>query len=36
VIETGGKSGRTPELWDGQAAARIVAIINRWVAGQAT
>lgn len=36
VIETGGKSGRVPELWDGQAAARIVAIVNRWAAGQAT
>lgn len=36
VIETGGKSGRTPELWDGQAAGRIVAIANRWAAGQAT
>lgn len=36
VIETGGKTGRTPELWDGQAASRIVAIVNRWAAGLAT
>lgn len=32
VIETGGKAGRAPELWDGKAAERIVQIISRWVA----
>ncbi|MFT4613220.1 MAG: UDP-N-acetylglucosamine 2-epimerase (non-hydrolyzing) [Bacteroidia bacterium] len=33
VIATGGQSGRTPELWDGQAAERIVSIINDWAGG---
>ncbi len=30
VIRTGGKVGRVPELWDGNAAQRIVQVINRW------
>lgn len=30
VMDNGGKSGRIPELWDGQAAERIVATIERW------
>jgi UDP-N-acetylglucosamine 2-epimerase (non-hydrolysing) len=30
VLCTGGKVGRVPELWDGNAASRIVDIINRW------
>ena len=30
VLLTGGKAGRIPELWDGQAAPRIVAHINDW------
>lgn len=29
VIATGGKAGRTPELWDGQAASRIAGILAR-------
>ncbi|MEZ5571776.1 MAG: UDP-N-acetylglucosamine 2-epimerase (non-hydrolyzing) [Halioglobus sp.] len=33
VIKTGGKTGRIPELWDGQAADRIVSIINGWAKG---
>jgi len=32
VLRTGGKLGRIPELWDGNAAARIVDIVNRWAA----
>ena len=31
VIENGGKKGRVPELWDGQAAMRIVDILMKWV-----
>ena len=31
VIETGGKAGRKPELWDGHAAERIVEHINTWI-----
>jgi UDP-N-acetylglucosamine 2-epimerase (non-hydrolysing) len=30
ILATGGKRGRIPELWDGQAAQRIVAILRRW------
>jgi UDP-N-acetylglucosamine 2-epimerase (non-hydrolysing) len=29
VIETGGKAGRTPPLWDGRAAARIIDVLAR-------
>jgi UDP-N-acetylglucosamine 2-epimerase (non-hydrolysing) len=32
VLQTGGKSGRVPEYWDGQAAKRIVTeIIRRYL-----
>ncbi|MAT92295.1 MAG: UDP-N-acetylglucosamine 2-epimerase (non-hydrolyzing) [Halioglobus sp.] len=31
VLADGGKRGRSPELWDGAAARRIVGEINRWV-----
>jgi UDP-N-acetylglucosamine 2-epimerase (non-hydrolysing) len=32
VMKTGGKVGRVPDLWDGQAAARIVRVVNQWAA----
>ncbi len=35
VLATGGKSGRAPQLWDGAAAERIVAVINAWAAEEA-
>jgi UDP-N-acetylglucosamine 2-epimerase (non-hydrolysing) len=31
TLETGGKSGMVPELWDGKAAQRIATIISDWV-----
>jgi UDP-N-acetylglucosamine 2-epimerase (non-hydrolysing) len=31
ILETGGKSGRVPEYWDGHAAERIIAILDQWV-----
>jgi UDP-N-acetylglucosamine 2-epimerase (non-hydrolysing) len=30
VLRNGGKAGRIPELWDGHAAERIVAVIEDW------
>ena len=30
IINTGGKQGRCPELWDGCAAERIVCILEEW------
>lgn len=30
IIETGGKQGRRPELWDGRAAERIVRFLEQW------
>jgi UDP-N-acetylglucosamine 2-epimerase (non-hydrolysing) len=32
IMRSGGKAGRTPENWDGQAAQRIVAVIEQWIA----
>ncbi|MFT4517669.1 MAG: UDP-N-acetylglucosamine 2-epimerase (non-hydrolyzing) [Halioglobus sp.] len=32
VVDTGGKVGRVPELWDGKAAQRIVETLNQWAA----
>jgi UDP-N-acetylglucosamine 2-epimerase (non-hydrolysing) len=32
ILQTGGKRGRTPELWDGHAAQRIAAHLARWLA----
>ncbi len=34
VLETGGKRGRVPEYWDGQAAQRIKAFLVEWLAGR--
>ena len=31
ILESGGKSGRRPELWDGSAAERIARIIDDWM-----
>ncbi len=32
VLATGGKKGRRPELWDGQAAERMAAVVSEWLA----
>lgn len=32
VMQTGGKAGRVPELWDGRAAERIIGVIEDWLA----
>jgi UDP-N-acetylglucosamine 2-epimerase (non-hydrolysing) len=31
VLKTGGKRGRTPELWDGRAGERIADDVSRWL-----
>ncbi|HWQ38692.1 MAG TPA: UDP-N-acetylglucosamine 2-epimerase (non-hydrolyzing) [Burkholderiales bacterium] len=31
ILRTGGKAGRVPELWDGQAAERIATVLRRWL-----
>jgi UDP-N-acetylglucosamine 2-epimerase (non-hydrolysing) len=33
VMQTGGKVGRIPDLWDGDSAQRIVRTINAWAGG---
>ena len=35
ILATGGKRGRTPELWDGHAAERIAAHLAAWLATRA-
>ncbi len=32
IMKAGGKVGRVPDLWDGNAAQRIVRVINQWAA----
>ena len=34
VLDTGGKRGRSPELWDGHAAERIAAHLVAWIAAR--
>ncbi len=34
VMQTGGKVGRIPDLWDGESAQRIVRTINTWASGK--
>jgi len=36
VLTTGGKRGRVPELWDGNAAGRIAEHLARWLAQRIT
>ena len=31
VLQSGGKAGKSPELWDGKAALRIAAILHDWL-----
>lgn len=35
ILESGGKGGKIPEFWDGQASVRIVDIMGRWLQGNA-
>jgi len=36
VLATGGKRGRVPEYWDGEAAERIAQVIIKWTQGRIT
>ena len=36
VLETGGKRGRVPEYWDGQAAYRIKGYLLEWLEGRSS
>ena len=31
ILQTGGKSGKSPEFWDGKAAHRIAAVLHEWL-----
>ena len=31
VLQTGGKAGKSPEFWDGEAALRIAAVLHDWL-----
>ena len=31
ILRTGGKAGRIPDLWDGQASTRIAAVLRDWL-----
>ena len=31
ILRTGGKAGRIPELWDGNASSRIAAVLREWL-----
>jgi UDP-N-acetylglucosamine 2-epimerase (non-hydrolysing) len=33
ILRTGGKAGRIPDLWDGQASQRIVSVLRDWLSG---
>lgn len=35
ILRTGGKAGRIPDLWDGRASQRIVAVLREWLDGAA-
>jgi UDP-N-acetylglucosamine 2-epimerase (non-hydrolysing) len=34
VLQSGGKAGRVPQLWDGKAAVRIADVIEKWMASR--
>ncbi len=34
IMVSGGRVGRVPDLWDGEAALRIVQVINQWALGR--
>jgi UDP-N-acetylglucosamine 2-epimerase (non-hydrolysing) len=36
ILQTGGKRGRIPELWDGRTAERIAADLESWLAEPST
>lgn len=31
IMKTGGKTGRSPELWDGKASTRIAKVLEKWL-----